>query len=114
VTYRLNADKPHSYIELEDQLPACFETVNPKLPLIAQYFELPIEAGVNTLPLSHVELRFARTLLYFDQAPPGRNIYSVLARVIAAGMFHWPGTQVRPMYDSRFAGVSGSVTVHSN
>jgi uncharacterized protein YfaS (alpha-2-macroglobulin family) len=114
VTYRLNADKPHSYIELEDQLPACFETVNPKLPLIAQYFELPIEAGVNTLPLSHVELRFARTLLYFDQAPPGRNIYSVLARVKAAGVFHWPGTQVRPMYDSRFAGVSGSVIVHSN
>jgi len=113
VTYLLNADKPHSYIEVEDQLPACFETVNPKLPMIAQYFKLPIEAGVNTLPLSLVELRFSRTLLYFDKTLPGRNVYSVLARVTTAGAFHWPGTQVRPMYDSRFAGVSDSMIVHA-
>ena len=113
VTYLLNADKPHSYVEVEDQLPACFETVNPKLPMIAEYFKLPIEAGVNTLPLSQVELRFSRTLLYFDKTLPGRNVYSVLARVTTAGAFHWPGTQVRPMYDSRFAGVSDSMIVHA-
>jgi uncharacterized protein YfaS (alpha-2-macroglobulin family) len=113
VTYLLNADKPHSYVEVEDQLPACFETVNPKLPMIAEYFKLPIEAGVNTLPLSQVELRFSRTLLYFDKTLPGRNVYSVLARVTTPGAFHWPGTQVRPMYDSRFAGVSDSMIVHA-
>jgi uncharacterized protein YfaS (alpha-2-macroglobulin family) len=94
-------------------LPACFETVNPKLPLIAENFHLPIEAGVNTLPLSHVELRFARTLLYFDRAAPGRNVYSVIARVTAAGAFHWPGTQVRPLYDSRYSGTSGSLLVYA-
>jgi uncharacterized protein YfaS (alpha-2-macroglobulin family) len=113
ITYRLEADKPHSFLEVEDQLPACFETINPNHPMVAQYFKLPIEAGVNTLSLSNVELRFARTLLYFDKANPGRNLYSVLARVTAAGAFHWPATQVRPMYDSRFSGRSESVIVHA-
>lgn len=113
ITYQLEADKPHSYVEVEDQLPACFETVNPNLPMIARYFQLPIEAGVNTLPLSHVELRFARTLLYFEKTKPGRNLYSVLARVTAAGIFQWPATQVRPMYDSRFSGLSTSMVVNA-
>lgn len=113
VTYRMNADKPHSYVEIEDQLPACLETVNPKLPLIAKYFQLPIEAGVNTLPLSHVELRFARTLLYFDKVSPGRNAYSVLSRVTNAGVFHWPGTQVRPLYDSRFSDTSNQMLAYA-
>lgn len=113
ITYELAADKPHSYVEVEDQLPACFETVNPNLPMIARYFQLPIEAGVNTLPLSHVELRFARTLLYFEKTKPGRNLYSVLARVTAAGIFQWPATQVRPMYDSRFSGLSTSMVVNA-
>jgi uncharacterized protein YfaS (alpha-2-macroglobulin family) len=113
ITYRLDADRAHSFLEIEDQLPACFETVNPNHPMVAQYFNLPIEAGVNTLPLSNVELRFARTLLYFDKANPGRNLYSVLARVIAAGSFHWPATQVRPMYDSRYGGTSGATIVYA-
>lgn len=113
ITYQLDADKPHSYVEVEDQLPACFETVNPNLPMIARYFQLPIEAGVNTLPLSHVELRFARTLLYFEKTKPGSNLYSVLARVTTAGTFQWPATQVRPMYDSRFSGLSASMVVHA-
>ena len=110
-TYRLNADKPHSYVEVEDQLPACLETVNPKLPLIAEHFHLPIEAGVNTLPLSHVEQRSERTVLYFEKTLPGRNVYSVLARVTTPGVFSWPATQMRPMYDSRFSGVSGPMIV---
>ena len=111
VTYRLNTDRVHNYLELEDQLPACFETANYKMPMIAQYFQLPIEAGVNTLSLSHVELRFARTLLYFEKAVPGRNAYSVLARISSAGVFHWPATQVRPMYDSRFTARSGATVI---
>ena len=113
VTYLMNADTPHSYVEIEDQLPACLETINPKLPLIAKYFQLPIEAGVNTLPLSHVELRFARTLLYFDKVLPGRNAYSVLSRVTNAGVFHWPGTQVRPLYDSRFSDTSNQMLAYA-
>ena len=80
--------------------------------MIARYFKLPIEAGVNTLPLGHVELKFARTSLYFEKTKPGRNLYSVLARVTAAGIFHWPATQVRPMYDSRFGGLSDTMLVN--
>ena len=112
VSYHLSTDRPHSYLELEDQLPACLETINPKLPHVTENFPLPIEAGVNTLKLSHVELRFARTLLYFQNAPPGRNAYSVLCRVIVPGVFRWPATQARPMYDSRFSGISESMVVH--
>lgn len=113
VTYKLNTDKPHSYIEVEDQLPACLETVNPKLPLIADYFKLPVEAGVNTLPLSNVEERAESTKLYFEKTLPGHSVYSVLERVATAGVFHWPGTQLRPMYDSRFFGFSDATIIHS-
>jgi uncharacterized protein YfaS (alpha-2-macroglobulin family) len=113
VTYQLSVDKSHSYIEVEDQLPACLETVNPKLPLIADYFNLPVEAGVSTLPLSNVEERVECTKLYFEKTLPGRNVYSVLERVGTAGIFHWPGTQLRSMYDSRFFGFSDATIIHS-
>ena len=69
VTYQLTTERPHSYIEVEDQLPACLETVNPKLPLIAEYYKLPVEAGVNTLPLSHVEQRTAATNAQLEKDP---------------------------------------------
>ena len=113
VTYRLITEQSHSYIEVEDQLPACLETVNPKLPLIAEHFKLPFEAGVNTLPLSNVEQRTDSTKLYFEKTLPGRNVYSVLERVATVGVFHWPGTQLRPMYDSRFFGFSDATMVYS-
>jgi uncharacterized protein YfaS (alpha-2-macroglobulin family) len=112
VTYQLNTDRPHNYIEVEDQLPACLETVNRKLPFLAEYFKVPIEAGVNTLPLSNVEERAECTKLYFEKTVPGRNVYFVLERVATAGVFHWPGTQLRPMYDSRFFGFSEATIVH--
>jgi alpha-2-macroglobulin len=113
VTYELRTELPHSYLEVEDQLPACFETVNPKLPLVAEYYKLPPEAGVNTLPLANVEERTASTKLYFEKTLPGRNVYSVLERVGTAGTFHWPGTQLRPMYDNRFFGFSDATTIIS-
>jgi uncharacterized protein YfaS (alpha-2-macroglobulin family) len=112
VTYQLTTDKPHNYLEVEDQLPACLETVNRQLPFLAKYFNVPIEAGVNTLPLSNVEERAECTKLYFEKTAPGRNVYFVLERVATAGVFHWPGTQLRPMYDSRFFGFSDATTVH--
>jgi uncharacterized protein YfaS (alpha-2-macroglobulin family) len=111
VTYTINTDQMHSHLELEDQLPACLETVNAHLPPISENFHLPVDAGANTLVLSHAELRFARTLLYFEKAPPGRNVYSVLGRVIVPGVFHWPSTQLRAMYDSRFYGLSDPALV---
>lgn len=114
VTFALQADRPHSYLEIEDQLPACLETVNSQLPLIAQFFKFPIETGANTLALSNAELRTDRTVLYFDRTKPGRNIYSILSRVGVAGTFRWPCTQVRPMYDSRFGGVSEAAVVQAS
>jgi alpha-2-macroglobulin len=112
VTYQLTTERAHSYVEVEDQLPACLETVNPKLPLVAEYYKLPVEAGVNTLPLSNVEQRTATTKLYFEKTLPGKNVYSVLERVAVAGTFHWPGTQLRPMYDNRFFGFSDPTIVY--
>jgi len=58
--------------------------------------------------LSYSEIRDRSTLLYFDTVDPGTGTYSVLARATAAGTFCWPATQVAPMYDSRFSGLSPS------
>ncbi len=109
ITYRVNTRKLQNYVALEDALPAGLETVNPDLAMIGKFFEIPPQAaGDNLLSLSHSELRDRSTRLYFDTVEPGSGTYSVLARATAAGTFHWPATQIVPMYDSRFSGLSPS------
>ena len=108
VTYRLLSRNLHNYVALEDLIPAGLETVNPDLPMIAKSYQIPVDADGHSLELSHSELRDQVTRLYFDVLAPGTGTYSVLARATAAGKFHWPATQVAPMYDSRFTGLSAS------
>src|SRR5438876_9617292 len=109
ITYRMNTRKKQNYVALEDALPAGLEVVNPNLAMIGKFFELPADDQNNRgLMLSHSEMRDRTTLLYFDDFEPGSGTYSVLARATAAGTFRWPATQVVPMYDSRFSGLSPS------
>ena len=109
ITYRMNTRKKQNYVALEDSLPAGLEVVNPNLAMIGKFFELPANDQNNhMLGLSYSEMRDRSTLLYFDDFSPGTGTYSVLARATAAGSFRWPATQVVPMYDSRFSGLSPS------
>jgi alpha-2-macroglobulin len=109
ITYRINTQKTQDYVALEDLIPAGLETVNPALAMIAKFFEVPTEdTDDRALLLSHSELRDRSTLLYFNELPAGNGTYSVLARATAAGTFRWPATQISPMYDSRFSGLSPS------
>ncbi len=108
ITYRLETAKLQNYVALEDLLPAGLETVNPDLPSVAKFFETPNNSRDNILALSHSEMRDQSTLLYFNRVEPGFSAYSVLARATAAGTFRWPATQVTPMYDTRFSGLSPS------
>jgi uncharacterized protein YfaS (alpha-2-macroglobulin family) len=109
ITYRVNTQKEQDYVALEDLLPAGLETVNPALAMIAKFFEIPSDdTEERAMALSHSELRDRSTLLYFNQLWAGRGTYSVLARATAAGTFRWPATQISPMYDSRFSGLSPS------
>jgi uncharacterized protein YfaS (alpha-2-macroglobulin family) len=85
------------------------ETVNPELAMIAKFFDVPSDdSDDQAMALSHSELRDRSTLLYFNELPAGPDKYSVLARATAAGTFEWPATQITPMYDSRFSGLSPS------
>ena len=109
ITYRLNTRKLQNFVALEDALPAGLEVVNPNLALIAKFFQLPPpDPQDRVLGLSYSEMRDRSALLYFDTIDPGSGTYSVLARATAAGAFRWPATQVAPMYDSRFSGLSPS------
>ena len=77
--------------------------------MIGKFFEIPeSDQPEKALTLSYSEMRDRSTLLYFDTFDPGLGTYSVLARATAAGTFRWPATQVVPMYDSRFSGLSPS------
>jgi uncharacterized protein YfaS (alpha-2-macroglobulin family) len=90
------------YVALEGELPACFESVNTRLPSAAgagDFFEPT---------LSNVELRDKTTCFYFDELPPGLAVFQTSVRVTSAGTFHWPATQITPMYDGRFSGTSAS------
>jgi len=109
ITYRVDTQKTQNYVALEDLLPAGLETVNPALALIAKFYDVPSDNPADrALMLSHSELRDRSTLLYFNELLAGPSTYSVLARATAAGTFRWPATQISPMYDSRFSGLSPS------
>jgi uncharacterized protein YfaS (alpha-2-macroglobulin family) len=109
ITYRVYSRKLQNYVALEDSLPAGLEIVNPDLALVGKFFQLPpADAQDRLLELSYSEMRDRSALLYFDVFNPGSGTYSVLARATAAGTFRWPATQVEPMYDSRFSGLSPS------
>ena len=109
ITYRLNTRKLQNFVALEDALPAGVEVVNPNLALIGKFYQLPPpDPQDRLLGLSYSEMRDRSALLYFDTVDPGSGTYSILARATAAGTFRWPATQVAPMYDSRFSGLSPS------
>ena len=109
ITYRLNTRKLQNFVALEDALPAGVEVVNPNLALVGKFYELPPpDPQDRLLGLSYSEMRDRSALLYFDTVDPGSGTYSILARATAAGTFRWPATQVAPMYDSRFSGLSPS------
>lgn len=109
ITYRLNTRKLQNFVALEDSLPAGIEVVNPNLALVAKFYDLPPpDPHDRLLGLSYSEMRDRSALLYFDTVDPGSGTYSILARATAAGTFRWPATQVAPMYDSRFSGLSPS------
>jgi alpha-2-macroglobulin len=109
ITYRLNTRKLQNFVALEDALPAGVEVVNPNLALVGKFYQLPPpDPQDRLLGLSYSEMRDRSALLYFDTVDPGSGTYSVLARATNAGTFRWPATQVAPMYDSRFSGLSPS------
>ena len=109
ITYRLNTRKLQNFVALEDSLPAGIEVVNPNLALVGKFYQLPPpDPQDRLLGLSYSEMRDRAALLYFDTVDPGSGTYSILARATAAGTFRWPATQVAPMYDSRFSGLSPS------
>jgi uncharacterized protein YfaS (alpha-2-macroglobulin family) len=112
VSYRLVSPKLHHYVALEDELPAALETVNPDIASVARTYSVPQEKDARQLSLSYAERRDRSTCLYFNRVEPGLATYSVLARATCAGTFRWPATQVVPMYDSRFSGLSPSSVCH--
>src|SRR3989442_5929181 len=109
ITYRVNTRKLQNFVALEDALPAGLEVVNPNLALVGKFFQLPpADPHDRMLGLSYSEMRDRSALLYFDTVDPGSGTYSILARATAAGTFHWPATQVAPMYDTRSSARSTS------
>ncbi len=102
VSFRFHADRPQSYVAIEDALPAGLEVLNPNLEMIGKFYQIPDEPGAPAAWLSHSEMRDRHTNLFFDDLPSGSRSYAILARATAAGVFSWPSTQMTPMYDSRF------------
>lgn len=113
ITYELSSDSEHSHLRLEDAVPGCIEIVNPLLPPVVELFHLPEDNESNTMTLTSVEFRQAKSMFFFKEADQGRNVYSVIARVNIPGTFTWPRSQVNPMYDHRYFGFSQPQTVHA-
>ena len=108
ITYRVLSKRHHYYAALTDELPAGLETVNFNLAQVAEFYELPKEIDRQTLYLSHSELRDQQANLYFNRVNAGNHTYSILARATSAGQFTWPSTQISPMYETKFSGLSAA------
>ena len=106
--FRIRSEQLHYYLALEGELPACFESVNTRLPSSASAKTSPAVEDTFEPELSNVELRDKTTCFYFDQLPPGTAVFETTVRVTSAGTFHWPATRINPMYDGRFSGTSAA------
>ena len=108
LAFRIRAGQLHYYVALEGELPACFESVNTRLPSATG--RNPASSTQDTFQpeLSNVELRDKTTCFYFDELRPGTAVFETSVRVTSAGTFHWPATQIYPMYDGRFSGTSAA------
>ena len=112
LTYRFQAKKFQHYVALTDELPAGIEAVNFNLPQLATMYQLPSGVRSDLYP-DHTEIRDQSANLYFDSVPPGNHTYAILARVTAAGDFSWPPTQIVPMYQPYFGGLTVGRIAHS-
>jgi uncharacterized protein YfaS (alpha-2-macroglobulin family) len=112
VTFRLNSQKRHHYVALESELPGCFESVNAAIPSVARSFQMPVVKDEMLLDLSFSELRDRSVCLYFNAVEPGVGVSSTVVRVTSVGTFTWPASQITPMYDSRFSGLSAGNVCH--
>jgi uncharacterized protein YfaS (alpha-2-macroglobulin family) len=112
VSFRIRSNQMQYYVALEGELPACFESVNTRLPSAAGAQAQAGAADFFEPTLSNVELRDKTTCFYFDELPPGTAVFQTSVRVTSAGTFHWPATQIAPMYDGRFSGTSASSMCH--
>jgi len=108
VSFRIRSDQMQYYVALEGELPACFESVNTRLPAVAGAQPQSGSRDFFVPTLSNVELRDKTTCFYFDELSPGTAVFETSVRVTSAGTFHWPATQIAPMYDGRFSGTSAS------
>ncbi|MFT3782257.1 MAG: alpha-2-macroglobulin family protein [Nibricoccus sp.] len=112
VTFKVWAERPQSYVAMEESLPAAFETVDPEYFHTTRADQLQSGDDGSSLYLSHWEKRDDRTLWYFDSVEPGPRSYAVLVRVTSSGDFRWPGVTIAPMYDARWSGISDGGVVH--
>ncbi|MGY8687338.1 MAG: alpha-2-macroglobulin family protein, partial [Verrucomicrobiales bacterium] len=112
LTYQFEAKKRHHYVALTDELPAGIEVVNFDLPQIAAVYRLP-DSVKPTLHLSHSELRDQSANLYFNTVSASHHTYAILARVTGSGDFIWPSTQIQPMYQPYFGGLTAGRVAHS-
>jgi hypothetical protein len=112
ITFRLLSPKLHHYVALEADLPGCFEALNPQIASVGKSLPPVAEGAENPLLLSFSELRDKVACLYMDRVDRGLGVVSTRVRVTSAGTFIWPPTQVAPMYDTRFSGLSAGSTCH--
>lgn len=113
LTYQIEGGQAVHQLQIEEQLPAAMELVNPDLPSVRATFSIPTDDSANQARLSHADRRGSSVSLFFDMLPAGKNQYSVLVRVAGAGTFSWPAAQAAPVYDKRFRATTADQTVHS-
>ena len=99
ITYEFKSGQTRRFVQLDDQLPACLEPLGTDLATLADTLRVPDIIKRRAMKISSVERRDDRLVLVFDSISATADRYCVLARVNAAGEFHWPAPLIRSLYD---------------
>jgi uncharacterized protein YfaS (alpha-2-macroglobulin family) len=98
VELSIECDQTVGFVAINDPIPAGCEAVNPELNGGEQKMARENTEWSGPAVLSHKEFRDSRVLLFADELPVGRYVFSYVLKPTAAGIFSWPAPFAEAMY----------------
>lgn len=118
VTLQVIVPKESLFIVIDDPLPAGLEAVNPFFLTESEEQQRKLEKlperGRQRIwwqGFNHIEMHDDRVLLFADSLMPGIHTHRYLARALAFGTFHAPGTKIEEMYSPEVFGRSAELSI---
>jgi alpha-2-macroglobulin len=101
VTLKVKSSEPHSFVVLEDPIPAGMEAIDTSFATSSKSFG---SQNLKSSYYNHRELRDDKVLHFIDKLPSGSYTFSYLLRVTTKGIFVSPPARGEEMYNPEVFG----------